>query len=46
MNSKITAMEKVLTVAVSIFCTTILIATPWPSAHQVFNPHSPSYVNR
>ena len=46
MKSQISVVEKLLTISVSIFCTTVLIATPWPTAHQLFNPHAPEYVSR
>jgi hypothetical protein len=46
MNPQISIAEKVLTITAIMFCTTILVVTPWPSVHQIFNPHSPTYVNR
>lgn len=46
MKSQISVAEKLLAVSVIIFCTTVLLATPWPSAHQLFNPHAPAYVSR
>lgn len=40
MNTPVGNIEKFLTASVLIFSTIVLIITPWPSANQLFNPHT------